>query len=189
MGAGGVGGGPLPTGGSAAGIPGNDLFGFNLYCVNHTINGGVQPPSLLSCELYFLNWNLGTLAAVLPTVAVAGSAFIPLLPVGGGVAAGGVNVSFSFTPNSTGMTGCLGFGPAASIPATRGVTIGPLLFGNLMNPVAVLSGWSLSASGQLTPARGFQFMVNPSGTLSGPTVGNEGASIALTVSSCKAIPF
>lgn len=181
------------TGSGGNSVPlGNSFLGFNLFCAGHTINTGPLPPfgplqvsnpSALSCALFFLKWNLG-LVDFLTNVGIAGSAFIPLVPIGDTPAAGGLSIPFAVLPGA--KIGCLGIGPGASAPATKSLNVGPLLFGNLDNAQSILSGWSLSFGVQPNPGRGAQYIWNFSGPLGGPTAGSQGTSIAFTISGCAA---
>lgn len=186
------GGGPTSSGPpTAGGDPpiGNNFLGFNLFCSGHNVYTGPIPnptpqPSVWSCVLYFLNWNLGKIGAFATNVGIAGSVFVPLVPIYEGAAAGGVNIPFAILPGS--KIGCLGIGPGASAPASKSLNAGPLLFGNLHNAQAILSGWSFSFGMQPNPGRGAQYIWNLSGPLGGPTAGSVGTSIAFTISKCAA---
>lgn len=70
-------------------------------------------------------------------------------------------------------------------PGAKTVGAGPLLFGNLSNSKAVLSGWSWSLTVQ-GPTSGFQVIWNSSGMLAGPTLGLlPGISVSRTWSGCS----
>ena len=185
---------PVPSPTNPNGPPsfGNNFIGFNLFCSGHTISTGPLPspnaqPGAWSCALYFLQWQLGSLGTFLTSTGVAGSVFIPLIPIYGGAAAVGANVPFAILPES--KVGCIGIGPGVAAPATKSVNFGPLLFGNLSNSQSILSGWSFSFGMQPNPARGAQYIWNFSGPLGGPTAGSVGTSAAFTISGCAASPF
>lgn len=74
-------------------------------------------------------------------------------------------------------TGCLGIGPGAAFPATKGFSFGPLLFGNLSNTQSILSGWSVSTLAQPVPGRGVQIIGNSAGQVGGPIFGTVGSSV------------
>jgi RHS repeat-associated protein len=74
---------------------------------------------------------------------------------------------------------CLGLGGGVG---QRGLNGGPL-WGDTENSRAILSGASVSTN--LAGPIGFQRIENADGALYGPTVGNPGASLAVTYSWCK----
>jgi hypothetical protein len=97
-----------------------------------------------------------------------------------------VAIPISYIPKTN--TVCVGFGPAAGVslpdvPVT--VNGGPLVYGDLNNARAVLSGFSISYGSQPTPGIGWQHTFNNSGNLLGPTAGPWGGNIGVTYSGCK----
>jgi RHS repeat-associated protein len=119
----------------------------------------------------------------LSSVPWSGSLFLPLVPFGPH-ASGAAGLTGAVIPNK--KTICAGFGAGAQAPAGgRSATGGPLLFGNLSNADAILSGGSVNVGLQLTPSIGFQAIGNSSGVLGGPTFGNPGVSVDITASACK----
>jgi RHS repeat-associated protein len=82
--------------------------------------------------------------------------------------------------------GCVGGGWWVGTPGEKTVGAGPLVFGNLENARAILSGPSWSINIQPTPFIGFQVMWNSSGVLAGPTVALvPGAALSRTTSVCR----
>jgi hypothetical protein len=189
-GIGGGGGGARPPGAPPAGQPplagggglpaglGNAFLGFHVECTQSKIGGG--SPSAWDCIVTFFGRPIGSFHLIAPVV--AGSAFVPLIPAGP-EAASGLTISGAIIAKP--FTACLGAGPGIAAPATKGVSGGPLLFGNLSNARAVLSGPSVSAVLQPVPATGSQDITNLSGSLGGPTAGTSGVSHSFTVSGCK----
>jgi len=80
---------------------------------------------------------------------------------------------------------CVGGGVALGSPTDKYVSAGPLLFGDLNNAQAVLSGFSWNIGAQPTPLVGYQGTVNKSGELNGPTFSTgTGFTVGGSVSGC-----
>ena len=82
---------------------------------------------------------------------------------------------------------CIGLAAGAQFPAAgRAVAGGPLLFGNLDNADAILSGGSVNAGVQSpNPLIGAQVIANSSGWLGGPTGGIPGIVTGPSYSGCS----
>jgi len=113
----------------------------------------------------------------------SGTVLFPLVPFGPAASAG-AGPTFAYNPKTD--TGCYGLAGGAMVPATgRAVALGPLSVGNLGNADKILSGGSVFAGAQATPALGVQGMGNSSGLLAGPTFGTPGITAGASVSKCQ----
>jgi RHS repeat-associated protein len=161
-------------------VPDNQYYGqFGYtYVEPQIVNTGAPPTSNSGFWTSLMGvWN------TLTSIPWSGSAFIPLIPIGEGIGgAVGVNIVGGYIPQFN--TVCAGIGPGAAYPLSKGYSFGPIPQGNLSNATSVLSGWSLSFTGQSSAAVGYQRIWNTSGSMSGPTYGTTGWSASFTVSGC-----
>jgi RHS repeat-associated protein len=153
------------------------------YQVTVTIDG-VEYPAGPMVPGYWTWATVGTADSLIRDfmgrVPLAGSGFVPLLPVGYGAV--GAVATGAVIPQQ--RVGCVGGGVGAAFPPSKGVSVGPLIHGNLTKALSILTGWSLSLTIQPSPALGYQVVANFSGVLGGPTFGTPGVSFGYTTSAC-----